>query len=64
MNILFMEMQHQNLPLMKKLVEDGNKVYTTQHLDNPEYLRYFGIEPIDSFPYLKQKVMIQQALLL
>jgi len=52
MNILFMEMQHQNLPLMKKLVEDGNKVYTTQHLDNPEYLRYFGIEPIDSFPYL------------
>jgi len=52
MNILFMEMQHQNLPLMKKLVEDGNTVYTTQHLDNPDYLRYFGIKPVDKFPFL------------
>ena len=42
-----MEMQHQNLPLMKKLVEDGNNVYTTQYYDNPEYLKYFGIKPVD-----------------
>jgi len=53
MNILFMEMQHQNLPLMKKLVEDGNTVYTTQHMDNREYLEYFGIKPVDKFPYLQ-----------
>ena len=50
MNILFIEMEHQNLQFMKKLVEDGHTVYTQQH-QNPNYLKSFGINSITDLPY-------------
>ena len=50
MNILFIEMEHHNLHFMKKLSEDGHKVYTNQ-TDSPNYLKSFGITSIYDLPY-------------
>ena len=51
MNILFVEMEHQNLHFMKKLVESGHNVYTNQY-DSPNYLKSFGITALEEMPYM------------
>tara|TARA_B100000927_G_scaffold227517_1_gene187275 strand:+ start:362 stop:1591 length:1230 start_codon:yes stop_codon:yes gene_type:complete len=51
MNILFLEMEHQNLQFMKKLVESGHNVYTNQY-DSPNYLKSFGITALEEIPYM------------
>ena len=50
MNILFIEMEQQNLQFMKKLVEDGHTVYT-QQCQTPIYYKSFGITSIPELPY-------------
>ena len=43
-------MEHHNLHFMKKLVEDGNTVYT-QQTDSKNYLESFGITSITEMPH-------------
>jgi len=52
MNILFVELQHQNFHLQRELIKEGHTVYTSQNNENefPEYYDSFGIKPIDVFP--------------
>jgi hypothetical protein len=50
MNILFLEMEQQNLQLQKKLVQDGHTVVSAQN-EFIEYYEHFGIECTDMIPY-------------
>jgi len=52
MNILFIELQHQNFHLQRELIKDGHTVYTTQSnpTEFPEYYEEFGINTINEFP--------------
>ena len=50
MNILFIEMEQQNLQFQKKLVEDGHNIVTMQD-KNSEYTHLFGIETTNLLPY-------------
>ena len=52
MNILFIELQHQNFHLQRELIKDGHTVYTNQSnpTEFPEYYEEFGIKTINEFP--------------
>ena len=52
MNILFIELQHQNFHLQRELIKDGHTVYTNQSnpTEFPEYYEEFGINTINEFP--------------
>tara|TARA_B100000579_G_C22803340_1_gene841124 strand:- start:109 stop:1344 length:1236 start_codon:yes stop_codon:yes gene_type:complete len=52
MNILFLELQHQNFHLQKELMKEGHTIYTDQcnQAENPQYYESFGIKPIKDFP--------------
>ena len=52
MNILFIELQHQNFHLQRQLIKDGHTVYTNQSnpTEFPEYYEEFGIKTINEFP--------------
>ena len=53
MNILFLEMEQQNLQLQKKLVQEGHTVVTIQE-DFKDYYEHFGIECTNMIPYKQE----------
>lgn len=53
MNILFLEMEQQNIQLQKKLVQEGHTVVTIQE-DYKDYYEHFGIECTNMIPYKQE----------